>query len=164
MIFKSTSGSTTASKSAWLAASALAVLLSVSPAQAQAAPGATGIDASGQASAELAACNNGKTQQDRATCIREVNNAQADKRAGNIAAPGADVAAANALRRCDALAGEDKIACRARVAGYGSAKGSVAGGGVITEVETVVVPAGATSVTIEPKTSADNIIVIPAPQ
>ena len=46
--------------------------------------------------------------------------------------------------------------------GYGNTQGSVAGGGVIREVETVVVPAGATSVRIEPKTNAP-VLIMPAP-
>ena len=49
--------------------------------------------------------------------------------------------------------------------GYGNASGSVAGGGVIREVETVVVPAGATSVRIEPQTNAPVLLVpVPVPQ
>ncbi len=69
---------------------------------------------------------------------------------------------ANAMRRCEALGGEDHAACMARVLGYGNARGSVEGGGVIREVETVVVPPGKTEVTIEPKT--DNpVLVVPIP-
>ena len=59
------------------------------------------------------------------------------------------------------MTGEDKAACQARVLGYGETTGSVAGGGVLREVETVVLPAGQSSVTIEPKT-ADPIVLIPA--
>ena len=58
------------------------------------------------------------------------------------------------------LSGEDQAACQARVMGYGSTTGSVAAGGVLREVETVVLPAGATSVTIEPKT-ADPVVLVP---
>jgi hypothetical protein len=43
---------------------------------------------------------------------------------------------ANAASRCDALTGEDKGACQARVMGYGNTTGSVAAGGVLREVET----------------------------
>jgi hypothetical protein len=64
------------------------------------------------------------------------------------------------MRRCDALGGENHAACTARVLGYGNQSGSVGGGGVIREVETVVVPRGQTEVTIEPKT--DNpVLVVP---
>jgi hypothetical protein len=57
--------------------------------------------------------------------------------------------------------GEDKAACQARLMGYGSTSGSVAGGGVLREVETVVLPRGASSVTIEPKT-ADPVVLVPS--
>ena len=146
------------SKSA--AAFAFTALLAMT-ATAQIASGTTGIDASGNAASELAACNNGTTQQSRETCITEVRNANAAKRAGQLDNAGGQFGA-NALQRCNVLQGEDKVACEARVAGYGSPQGSVAGGGVITQVETVVVPKGPEVINIQPQTSSDTIIVIPA--
>ena len=137
-----------------------AALLAAGAASAQVASGTTGIDASGNTRTERAACMSGNTQQDRATCLREANNAAADKRAGKLDS-GTDYAA-NALARCDVLTGEDKAACQARIVGYGSTVGSVAGGGVIRQVETVVVPANATSVVIEPKTSDPVVVIQPA--
>jgi len=137
-----------------------AAVLAASAATAQVATGTTGIDASGNTQAERAACMSGNTQQDRATCLREANNAAADKRAGKLDS-GSNYAA-NALARCDVLTGEDKAACQARIAGYGSTDGSVAGGGVIRQVETVVVPANATSVVIEPKTADPVVVIQPA--
>lgn len=137
-----------------------AALLAATAATAQVATGTTGIDASGNTRTERAACMNGNTQQDRATCLREANNAAADKRAGKLDS-GTNYAA-NALARCDVLTGEDKAACQARIVGYGSTDGSVAGGGVIRQVETVVVPANATSVVIEPKTSDPVLVIQPA--
>ena len=130
-------------------------------ATAQIASGTTGIDATGNAASEMAACNNGTTQQSRETCMTEVRNANAEKRAGKIDNAGGQFNA-NALMRCNALQGEDKIACEARVTGYGNPQGSVAGGGVITQVETVVVPATPEVINIQPQTSSDTIIVIPA--
>ena len=141
---------------------ALAALLAVS-ATAQIAAGTTGIDATGNAQSEMAACNNGKTQQDRATCLTEVKNANAAKRAGKVDNAGGQFQA-NAMQRCNVLPSQDKLACEARVAGYGNPQGSVAGGGVITEIETVVVPKNAGPVTIQPQTANDTILVIPAPQ
>jgi hypothetical protein len=132
-------------------------------ATAQIAAGTTGIDATGNAQSEMAACNNGKTQQDRATCLIEVKNANAAKRAGKVDNAGGQFQA-NAMQRCNVLPSQDRVACEARVAGYGNPQGSVAGGGVITEIETVVVPNKAGPVTIQPKTSSDTILVIPAPQ
>jgi hypothetical protein len=141
---------------------ALAALLAVS-ATAQIASGTTGIDATGNAQSEMAACNNGKTQQDRATCLTEVKNANAAKRAGKVDNAG-DQFQANAMQRCNVLPSQDRVACEARVAGYGNPQGSVAGGGVITEIETVVVPKNPGPITIRPQTSNDTILVIPAPQ
>ncbi len=143
-----------------LLAFSLTALLAVT-ATAQIASGTTGIDATGNAASEMAACNNGTTQQSRETCMTEVRNANAAKRAGKIDNAGGQFRA-NALMRCDVLQGENKVACEARVLGYGSPKGSVAGGGVITQVETVVVPKSPEVINIQPQTSSDTIIVIPA--
>jgi len=137
-----------------------AALLAATAASAQIASGTTGIDASGNTQSERTACVTGNTQQDRATCLKEANNAAADKRRG-VLDSGTNYAS-NALARCDVLMGEDKAACQARIAGYGNTSGSVAGGGVIREVETVVVPADATSVVIEPKTSDPVLVITPA--
>jgi hypothetical protein len=144
------------------AAFVFSALLAMS-ATAQIAAGTTGIDATGNVQSEKAACNNGKTQQDRATCLIEVQNANAAKRAGKVDNAGGQFKA-NAMQRCNILPSQDKIACEARVAGYGNPQGSVAGGGVITEMETVAVPNNSGPVTIEPKTSSGTILVVPAPQ
>lgn len=138
-------------------------LLAMTAATAQVAtnaPGATGIDASGNYQQEVQACLTGRTQQDRETCLKEARNAQADKKRGVLDNAGAQFRS-NAAARCEVLAGEDKAACQARVMGYGSTSGSVAGGGVLREVETVVMPEGRGSVTIEPKTS-DPVVLLPA--
>ena len=145
-----------------MCAFSLTALLAVS-ATAQIASGTTGIDATGNAASEMAACNNGTTQQSRETCMTEVRNANAAKRAGQVDNAGGQFRA-NALQRCNVLQGEDKIACEARVAGYGSPQGSVAGGGVITEVETGVVPASPEVINIQTQTNSDAVIVIPAPR
>lgn len=144
------------------AAFGVAALLSLG-ATAQIAAGTTGIDATGSASSEMNACLTGRTQQDRETCMTEVRNANAAKRAGQVDNAGGQFGA-NALKRCDVFQGEELIACQARIVGYGKTDGSVAGGGAIRQVETVVVPQGATNVRIQPQTSSDNIVVIPAPQ
>ena len=136
-------------------------LLAVTAATAQVATGTTGIDASGSYQQEVNACMTGKTQQDQATCLREARNAQADKKRGALDNDAAGNLKANAVARCNALGGEEKAACQARMMGLGSASGSVAGGGVLREVETVVLPAGQSSVTIEPKT-ADPVVLVPS--
>jgi hypothetical protein len=144
-----------------IAGFALTAVLAMTAATAQVASGTTGIDATGNVRSETAACNDGRTQQDRQTCLREVRNANADKRAGKLDNAGGQFDA-NAAQRCTVFTGEDKIACEARVAGRGNTQGSVAGGGVIREVETVVLPRDGPTVNIQPQTNRDAIVVIPA--
>ena len=120
-------------------------------------PSATGIDASGNTAAERAACLSGRTQQDQATCLEEARNAAADKKKGELTTQGP--VGANALSRCEPLSGQDRAACEARILGYGSTSGSVAGGGVIREVETVVLPKDQANVIVQPKTAAPVLLV-----
>ena len=67
---------------------------------------------------------------------------------------------ANALSRCKPFAGQDLAACEARVLGFGNTSGSVAGGGMLRWVETVVLPPNQQAVTFAPKTS-EPVVVIP---
>ncbi len=140
----------------------LGAVLATAGFAAHAGPGATGIDASGNTQVEKTACVNGMTQQDQATCLKEATNAAADKKAGKLDNNGGTFTA-NALQRCEVLAGADKVACQSRVVGYGQASGSVAGGGLIKTTETVVVPNDEPVVTVESQTSGP-LLVIPAPQ
>ena len=117
-----------------------ATLLAVT-ATAQIASGTTGIDATGNTASEIAACNNGSSQQTQETCLTEARNAAAAKRANQLNTNSAAIDA-NAAQRCEALQGDDKLACQARMTGAGTSQGSVSGGGVIRELE-VIVPAPA---------------------
>jgi len=138
-----------------------AALLAVGAATAQVAiSGTTGIDNTGSYQSEVNACMSGLTQQDRDTCLKEARNAKADKQRGVLDTQGS--LSANAQARCDVFTNaEDKAACQARTLGMGSAEGSVAGGGLIKEVETVVLPSGQSSVTIQPQTS-DPVVLVPS--
>jgi hypothetical protein len=138
----------------------VAALLAVTAATAQVTAGPTAIDATGHYEKEVQACLSGQTQQDRDTCLREARNAQAEKKRGALDNAGGQCEA-NKVARCEPLAGEEKAACQARMMGYGSTSGSVSGGGVLREVETVVLPSGASSVTIEPKTD-DPVVLVPS--
>jgi hypothetical protein len=122
-----------------LAFIAFAAGLTMTTAGAQVASGTTGIDNSGDEQKEVQACLSGRTQQDQATCLREARNARADRNQRPSASAGTDYQA-NAALRCNGLSDEGKAACQARVMGYGAESGSVAGGGVLTSVETVVTP------------------------
>ena len=104
---------------------------------AQGASDTTGIDASGNTKSEMAACASGKSPQAKAVCMKEARNAAAAKRAGKLA-NGGDFAA-NAVMRCDVFkSDDDKSACKARVMNSAGAQGSVGGGGMLLEAETVV--------------------------
>ncbi len=147
-----------------------AALLAVGAATAQVAfaagssdaafPGGSMIDNSGSYQSEVQSCLSGKTQQDRDTCLKEARNAHADKQRGVLDTQGS--LQANAMDRCSVFqSGEDKAACQARVMGMGSVDGSVAGGGLVREVETVVLPSDQHSVTIQPKTD-DPVVLVPS--
>jgi hypothetical protein len=123
-------------------------------------PGAASIDNSGSYQSEVQACRSGNTQQDLATCLREARNAHAEKERGLLTNPGSQQA--NAMGRCDVFRDrEDRAACQARVLGYGDVSGSVAGGGLLRQAETVVVPAGQSSVNVDPQTG-NPLVVVPA--
>ncbi len=154
---KSTGNKARSNKS--LMSFSFAALLAMTAATAQVAIGETSIDSSGSFRKEVEACNTGKTQQDRETCLKEARNAQADKKRGVLDNSSGSYDA-NAKARCEVMSGQDKAACQARVLGFGNTTGSVAGGGILREVETVVMPPSGT-VTVEPKT-ADPVVLVPA--
>lgn len=90
-------------------------------------------------------CNSGRSNQSRATCLREANAAYAEARAGKLD-DGAAPYAMNATLRCDALQGDDHRDCLIRMHGGGTTSGSVAEGGIYRELVThtvgVKAPAG----------------------
>lgn len=78
----------------------------------------------------------------RANCLREADAAHAEARRGDLTVASEAERAANALKRCDALKGEDKAYCLQRMRGAGVVSGSVADGGVYREFKQLV-PASA---------------------
>jgi len=124
---------------ALFAISAAAAQVAVADAQTDASGAPTGaaIDTTGSYASEVQSCMAGNTGENRATCLREARNAQADKKRGFMNKDSKDFEM-NARARCSALSGDDRAACDARMSGYGSVSGSVAGGGVLREVETTV--------------------------
>ncbi len=103
----------------------------------------TGIDKSGSYQQERAWCMANTAGEARVDCLRNSAAALAEKRRGTLDNKGANFEA-NAMLRCDVFTGEDRAACRARIAGHGQVSGSVLGGGVLRQVETVV-PADGTA-------------------
>ena len=120
--------------------------------------GDTGIDASGDYQRERAWCMANTSGEAQVDCLRNSGAAQAEKRRGTLDNNGGNFRA-NAVERCEVFNGEEQAACQARVMGMGSVSGSVQGGGMLRQVETFVVPAGQSSVTIEPQTSKPLLVV-----
>lgn len=86
---------------------------------------------------ELMACRDGTSNQSRRDCEREAYSAHTEaRRGGLISMP--ERYTANALRRCDAFKGDDRMDCEARLAPSARIDGSVGGGGVLREVTTPV--------------------------
>ena len=140
-----------------------AALLAMASASAQVATSFTGADGSGSFASEHASCMAGKTQQAQATCLEEARNAEADRKRGVLQEKSAGSYTANEMRRCEVFGPgtEDRAACIARVQGAGESSGNVAGGGVVREVETIVLPPSG-QVRIAPKT-AEPVLLVPVP-
>lgn len=79
---------------------------------------------------DMEVCNSGRSNQDLATCRLEAKNALAAAKRGGLK-DAADQYQQNALRRCDAHQGDDRIACQARILGEGDVKSDVEAGGVL---------------------------------
>jgi hypothetical protein len=104
---------------------------------------------------ERADCETGRTQQDRATCLKEAGAAAEERKRNGLANPGS--VRQNAVERCKALPPKDKVDCLARIEGPTSAQqqvitsGSVGGGGVIRETRTTTAaPAASAAAPSEP--------------
>lgn len=81
-------------------------------------------------------CMDGKTNQDRATCLREAGAAKQEASRGNLRDTG-DYSK-NASKRCDTLPPDQKADCERRSMGEGSVSGSVGSGGVVRELVTPI--------------------------
>ena len=90
-------------------------------------------DADERYQADRAVCNNGQSNQDRATCLREVGAALEESRMGRLNS-GQGGYMQNALVRCNALPADDRDACQRRIEGEGTTSGSVLEGGLMREL------------------------------
>lgn len=114
---------------------------------------------------ERAACLTLQDAEARADCARDAGAAYAHakrNRPSDIDPPFAK----NALRRCEALTGDENRDCMARMNGQGTTSGSVAGGGIYRElvvVETIAPPSGPTAATepVMPKTPVTPMTATP---
>ena len=86
---------------------------------------------------EMAVCNSGQSAQGTATCRREARNALAEALRGRLNDDPGQYRQ-NALARCGAQKGDDRIDCETRINGQGNTEGSVDGGGVLRSSITIV--------------------------
>lgn len=119
-------------------------------------------DSDDQFHREIQTCQNGRSGQDKGTCMTEARRALAARRKGALETDTSAVVI-NARKRCEVFTGDDKAACLARIGGGGATSGSVAGGGILREVETVVIPSGSASGTVDRKTAKPVIQTPPKP-
>lgn len=87
---------------------------------------------------EVAACNNGSSNQDRATCLREAGAAKYEASRGNLTDPGQAQLKENAMKRCEGLPQINRVDCEKRMNGGGVADGNARDGGIYRETVTIV--------------------------
>jgi hypothetical protein len=121
-----------------ICAGALWVMGTMACASAIAADARTPSDIAARYQRERAACEIGKSTEDRATCLREAAAARDAASHGQLEEPGNYEK--NALARCDSVPPADRDACRHRALGEGEMKGSVSGGGIIREYREITLP------------------------
>ena len=101
---------------------------------------------SSQYEKERALCMSGKSNQDRATCLKEASAARDAAKRGQLSGADAVSYKKNALDRCKVLTGDDARDCMTRMNGGGTASGSVEAGGIYREsVTTQINPPGPTA-------------------
>jgi hypothetical protein len=86
---------------------------------------------------ERAACLEGRSSQDRATCLKEAGAARAEARRQGL--DNGETPAqlrANALLRCQRVAADDRASCERMALGEGQRDGSVAEGAVVKQLTT----------------------------
>jgi hypothetical protein len=81
---------------------------------------------------ERAACFNGLSNQDRATCLKEASAALQEARRGQLGAAASGNLEANRLARCEAQSGADRDECITRMRA-GTTTGSAPSGGILRE-------------------------------
>ena len=101
---------------------------------------------SSQYDKERAVCMSGRSNQDRATCLKEAGAARDASKRGQLSDADAGSYRKNALERCKVLKGDDARDCITRMNGGGTASGSVEAGGIYRESTTTQVnPPGPTA-------------------
>jgi hypothetical protein len=104
-----------------------------------------------QYESDVARCNSGQTNQDRATCLKEAGASQVERRRNGLSNP--TDSQSNATARCNALPAAQRQDCLTQMSGQGSTtvQGSVQGGGVLRETVIPVAPGSPGSSTTSPQ-------------
>ncbi len=100
---------------------------------------------------ERADCLNGRTSQDRQTCLREAAASLQEARRGGLTSPSSQTLAENALARCQRQPVAERADCERLVRGEGTQSGTVAQGAIVREVATVQIEPPAAGNTVQPK-------------
>jgi hypothetical protein len=115
----------------------IAFVLACTGAAAQAGPSQASAEAQARYRDDMAVCDSGRSNQPVSVCRMEARNALAEARRGGLSdAP--NEYARNAVVRCAEFQGDDRLACETRVRNPSRLEGSVEGGGVLREAETVM--------------------------
>jgi hypothetical protein len=83
---------------------------------------------------ERAACMNGTSNQDRATCLKEAGAALGEAKRNALGASSDSSLAQNRMMRCEGLPAQDREECTMRMK-HGSMSGSAQQGGILREIE-----------------------------
>lgn len=83
---------------------------------------------------ERAACTNGTSNQDRATCLKEAGAAWGEAKRNALGSASHDNLARNRLARCDSLPAPEREDCAVRIQ-HGTMSGSASQGGILREIE-----------------------------
>jgi len=83
---------------------------------------------------ERAACMNGTSNQDRATCLKEAGAALGEAKRGALGASDDGNLARNQMMRCETLPAQDREDCAMRM-NHGTMSGSAQRGGTLREIE-----------------------------
>ncbi|MFF7056181.1 hypothetical protein ACFY89_05845 [Achromobacter spanius] len=112
---------------------------------------------------DVANCKNGKSNQDRATCMQEAGAARQEANRQNLKEGSTDQHQQNMVDRCNRLPAASRQDCLTQMSSPTNVRGSVQGGGVLRET-VIQVPAGTVppSTTMPPATPAPGMAPPPA--
>ena len=83
---------------------------------------------------ERAACMNGQSNQDRATCLKEAGAAFAESKRDSLGRSDESALQRNRQMRCDAFKADGREDCLRRMGGEGVTSGSAQQGGILREL------------------------------